>query len=145
MAPVRANMASRSVVLPLWKGPTSAMHRGPRGLLTSCPIAASLHGARPLIGSAGIMHLLRRHFGKLEKRRCAGKFARERKPVLADRRSSKKSKRHALHSWPKFQALQAGRNVEPDLPLQAKGLKREGVCRAADQHIAPHSDADRRA
>src|SRR5580692_4609580 len=52
MAPVRANMASRSVVLPLWNGPTSAMHRGPRGLLTSCPIAASLVGARPLIGSA---------------------------------------------------------------------------------------------
>src|ERR1700730_3054722 len=38
IAPVRANIASRSVVLPLWKGPTSAMHRGPRGLLTSCPI-----------------------------------------------------------------------------------------------------------
>src|SRR5258708_31468440 len=52
MAPVRANMASRSVVLPLWNGPTSAMHRGPRGLLTSCPIAASLVGARPVIGSA---------------------------------------------------------------------------------------------
>jgi hypothetical protein len=30
---------------------------------------------------------LRRHFGKLEKRRCAGKFARERKPALADQRS----------------------------------------------------------
>src|ERR1700719_5243349 len=53
VAPVRANIASRSVVLPLWKGPTSAMHRGPRGLLTSCPIAASSSGARPLIGSAG--------------------------------------------------------------------------------------------
>src|SRR5450631_1624487 len=52
IAPVRAKIASRSVVLPLWKGPTSAMHRGPRGLLTSCPIAASLFGARPLIGSA---------------------------------------------------------------------------------------------
>src|ERR1700692_1533559 len=52
MAPVRANIASRSVVLPLWKGPTSAMHRGPRGLLTSGPIAASSSGARPLIGSA---------------------------------------------------------------------------------------------
>src|SRR6202021_2604146 len=52
MAPVRANIASRSVVFPLWKGPTSAMHRGPRGLLTSCPIAASSFGARPLIGSA---------------------------------------------------------------------------------------------
>src|SRR5580693_6869466 len=52
IAPVRANIASRSVVFPLWKGPTSAMHRGPRGLLTSCPIAASSSGARPLIGSA---------------------------------------------------------------------------------------------
>src|ERR1700722_6861555 len=52
MAPVRARIASNSVVLPLWKGPTSAMHRGPRELLTSCPIAASLFGARPLIGSA---------------------------------------------------------------------------------------------
>src|SRR5580692_5843459 len=57
IAPVRAKIASRSVVLPLWKGPTSAMHRGPDslgfgGLLTSCPIAASSFGARPLIGSA---------------------------------------------------------------------------------------------
>src|SRR5713226_9914585 len=70
IAPVRANIASRSVVLPLWKGPTSAMHRGPRGLLTSCPIAASSSGARPLIGSAGWMLPLRRRFGKPEKRRC---------------------------------------------------------------------------
>src|ERR1700682_502302 len=65
-APVRANMASRSVVLPLWNGPTSAMHRGPRGLLTSCPIAASSSGARPLIGSAGLVVPLHRHFGKPE-------------------------------------------------------------------------------
>src|SRR3954470_17010737 len=42
MGPVRARMASRSVVLPLWKGPTSAMHRGPRGLLASCPICRLL-------------------------------------------------------------------------------------------------------
>ena len=68
---VRASIASRSVVLPLWKGPTSAMHRGPRGLLTSCPIAASSSGARPLIGSARWMLLLRRRFGKTEKRRCS--------------------------------------------------------------------------
>src|SRR3984957_13368231 len=51
IAPVRAIIASRSVVLPLWKGPTSAMHRGPRGLLTSGPIAASSSGAGPWIGS----------------------------------------------------------------------------------------------
>src|SRR5260370_4322255 len=68
-APVRANIASRSVVLPLWKGPTSAMHRGPRGLLTSCPIAASSSGARPLIGSAGAMLPLRQRIGKSEKPR----------------------------------------------------------------------------
>src|ERR1700687_5210920 len=66
MAPVRANIASKSVVLPLWKGPTSAMHRGPRGLLTSCPIAASSFGARPLIGSAEWMLPLHRGFGKPE-------------------------------------------------------------------------------
>src|ERR1700694_3756817 len=69
MAPVRANIASRSVVLPLWKGPTSAMHRGPWALLMSCPIAASLVGARPLIGSAGQMLPLPSRFGKPEKRR----------------------------------------------------------------------------
>src|SRR5581483_8232476 len=57
IAPVRANIASKSVVLPLWKGPTSAMHRGPRGLLTSCPIAASSCGARPVIGSATVYAL----------------------------------------------------------------------------------------
>src|SRR5512142_2691529 len=68
IALVRARIASKSVVLPLWKGPTNAMHRGPRGLLTSCPIAASLFGARPLIGSAGVMLPLPSRFGKPEKR-----------------------------------------------------------------------------
>src|SRR5437868_420041 len=42
IAPVRARIASSSVVFPLWNGPTSAMHRGPRGLLTSCPICRLL-------------------------------------------------------------------------------------------------------
>src|SRR5437870_11594328 len=49
IAPVRARMASRSVVLPLWNGPTSAMHRGPLGLLPpDCPISASVAEVRPL-------------------------------------------------------------------------------------------------
>src|SRR5258706_1912182 len=74
IAPVRANIASRSVVLPLWNGPPSAMHRGPRGLLTSCPIAASSSGARPLIGSAGWMLSRHQGFGKPEKRRCRALF-----------------------------------------------------------------------
>src|SRR4029077_10902735 len=52
IAPVRAMIASRRVVLPLWKGPTSAMHRGPRGLLTSCPIRRLLvwSSARDWVG-----------------------------------------------------------------------------------------------
>src|ERR1700692_4415373 len=41
-APVRARIASRSVVLPLWNGPTSAMHLGPLGPLSLSPITASL-------------------------------------------------------------------------------------------------------
>jgi hypothetical protein len=36
IAPVRAKMASRRVVLPLWKGPTMAMHRGPASGLPFC-------------------------------------------------------------------------------------------------------------
>src|SRR5581483_2193588 len=42
IAPVRARIASSSVVLPLWNGPTSAMHRGPLGLVPFCPISTSL-------------------------------------------------------------------------------------------------------
>src|ERR1700760_4950170 len=71
IAPVRARMASRRVVLPLWKGPTSAMHRGPRGLLTSCPIRR-LHwfGARPLIGSANEYALPAPEFWQARNYRC---------------------------------------------------------------------------
>src|ERR1700686_3984455 len=85
IAPVRAKIASNSVVLPLWKGPTSAMHRGPRGLLTSCPIAASLLGARPLIGSADKMLPLRRRFGKTEKRRAVHCATRNFSPLIGGR------------------------------------------------------------
>src|SRR3974390_1946186 len=35
--PVRARIASNRVVLPLWNGPTSAMHRGPLFLLPLGP------------------------------------------------------------------------------------------------------------
>src|SRR5882757_2670984 len=42
IAPVRVRIASSRVVLPLWKGPTSAMHRGPAALVPFCAISASL-------------------------------------------------------------------------------------------------------
>src|SRR5712691_13332717 len=54
IAPVRARIASSSVVLPLWNGPTSAMHRGPEALVPFCAISASLaHPRRGLLGTMG--------------------------------------------------------------------------------------------
>ena len=39
IAPVRARIASSKVVLPLWNGPTSAMHRGPVARVPFCAIS----------------------------------------------------------------------------------------------------------
>src|SRR5258707_2290085 len=48
IAPVRARIASKSVVLPLWNGPTSAMQRGPVALAPLPPFVAMVtsHGCR---------------------------------------------------------------------------------------------------
>src|SRR3954466_10920562 len=84
IAPVRANIASRSVVLPLWNGPTSAMHRGPRGLLTSCPIRRLLvwSSARDWVGKP--MLRLSRDFGKRENVAALHREdRRDRSPVIA--------------------------------------------------------------
>ena len=77
IAPVRANIASRSVVLPLWKGPTNAMHRGPDLMIWET--SDVLSHCRLLIWSSaldwvgGWMLPLRLCFGKLEKCRDAAK------------------------------------------------------------------------
>src|SRR5687768_16770214 len=124
MAPVRANMASRSVVLPLWKGPTSAMHRGPWGLLTSCPIAASLFGARPVIGSADWMLRPSRDFGKQEN-------------VAALHRERDRSASEELTPRPEFQAFQSDSNADANLALHAQGLQRDRIGGAADRWRCP--------
>src|SRR6266481_1574229 len=132
MAPVRANIASKSVVLPLWKGPTSAMHRGPRGLLTSCPIAASSFGARPVIGSADLMLRLPLRFGKTEKCRCGAAQGGVLKPLPMHYGSASFTRRdpasagrgEKLPSRPEFQAFQPGRDVDADLALHAERLQR---------------------
>src|SRR5438093_3420176 len=41
IAPVRARIASSSVVFPLWNGPTSAMHRGPVARVPLLAMSAS--------------------------------------------------------------------------------------------------------
>src|SRR5882724_894467 len=140
MAPVRARMASRSVVLPLWKGPTSAMHRGPRGLLTSCPIAASSFGARPVIGSANQMLRPSRCFGKRETwLRCIVTDFTSRPPVAGGETAEQKST-----SRPQFQAFQSGSDADADLALHAQRLQRDRIVGSANQHIAADTDAERR-
>src|SRR4029079_18737261 len=72
-APVRARIASRSVVLPLWKGPTSAMHRGPKllvplGPLSFCPIIASLAGREVGPGFPALSHYRLRTRGGWQER-----------------------------------------------------------------------------
>src|ERR1700730_2773783 len=55
-APVRASSASSSVVLPLWNGPTSAMHRGPElalGMSASTPAGLLLGGPTSYAFKAG--------------------------------------------------------------------------------------------
>src|SRR5215467_9592116 len=73
MAPVRARIASRSVVLPLWKGPTSATHRGPMFLVPLgpfCPISASLAGREVGPGFPALSHYRLRPRGGWQGRRC---------------------------------------------------------------------------
>src|SRR3954452_4431973 len=50
-----------------------------------------------------------------------------------------------LTTGPEFQALEAGRDVEADLALQAERLERDRIVGAADQHVAADTDAERRA
>src|SRR6476646_566197 len=46
-------------------------------------------------------------------------------------------------AWAKFQALQAGRDVEADLALHAERLERDRIVGAADQHVAAETDTAR--
>src|SRR5262244_4271644 len=66
-------MASKRVVLPLWKGPTSAMHRGPKllvplGPLSFCPIIASLAGREVGPGFPALLHYRLRTRGGWQER-----------------------------------------------------------------------------
>src|SRR6476469_10504561 len=68
VAPVCAKIASSKVVLPLWNGPTSAIHRGPELLVPLgpepfCPINASLAGREVGPGFPALLHYRLRRGG----------------------------------------------------------------------------------
>src|SRR5215468_5021235 len=50
-----------------------------------------------------------------------------------------------LTTWPEFQAFEARSDVESDLALHAERPERDRIVGAADQHVAPQADTDRRA
>src|SRR5215475_8865200 len=87
-APVRARIASKRVVLPLWKGPTSAIHRGPKllvplGPLSFCPIIASLAGREVGPGFPALLHYRLRTRGGWQER-----FVAAEKSLLDETRST---------------------------------------------------------
>src|SRR5580698_9473509 len=122
IAPVRARTASRSVVLPLWNGPTSATQRGPVALAPLPPFVAMVtsHGCRLFqrgrrkaivsgVGGAG---------------QGARHWARGRAPPHGN-----------LLGEMQLQLAHAGRDIEPGLALHRKRLQRHRAVRAADQHV----------
>src|SRR5271154_3377302 len=124
MAPARVRIASRSVVLPLWNGPTSATQRGPVVRAPSLPfnaINASRRGPRhdrrgPLwtivSGVAG-----------------AGQEATSRPNSLRVMQ---------------LKRADAASGIEPGLALHRERLQRHPVVRAADQSIGADPAGDSR-
>src|SRR5580700_2775690 len=122
IAPVRAKIASSSVVLPLWNGPTSATQRGPVALAPLPPFVAMVtsHGCRlfqrgrrkPIVSGGGGAGQGARH--------CA----RGRAPPHGN-----------LLGEMQLQLAHAGRDIEPGLALHRKRLQRHRTVRAADQHV----------
>src|SRR3954465_14086345 len=140
MAPVRARMASSSVVLPLWNGPTSAMHRGPFGLVPLSAMSASL-GRRGDVPRAAVAVCMTASL------QAAGQLARGR-ATAATRTDTAANPRHHcgrrgrngqtnLRSAHELQRDfgDTRRDVQTDLPLNGQRLQRDRAVIAADQHV----------
>src|SRR5579862_7187861 len=122
IALVRARIASSSVVLPLWNGPTSAMQRGPVALVPLPPFVAMVtsHGCRlfqrgrrkPIVSGGG----------------GAGQGARHRS------RGGAPPHRNLLGEM-QLKLADAGRVFVPGLALHRERLQRHRTVRAADQHV----------
>src|SRR5579863_6659382 len=123
-APVRARMASRSVVLPLWNGPTSATQRGPVARVAVFPLAAitALRCER----RSGAGHLIPSF------QRAAG---------LVKRRDIPRTR---LSHRMQLQGADAASRVEPNLALDRQRLQRNRMVRSANKDVGAGAGANGR-
>src|SRR5262245_39356490 len=152
MAPVRARIASSSVVLPLWNGPTSAMHRGPVALVPFCAISASQStamrsSARPFAPSF-------QDGGGLGKRRRRpahdGGTRMDMRSLHADEngrldggRSCIARSSQASGAGAQMQLRHAEGQIEPDRGGHRDRLQRDRVVGTADENVGAEAGGDR--
>src|ERR1700737_2301720 len=100
MAPVRARIASNSVVLPLWNGPTSAMHRGPFGLVPPLSAMSASLGRRgdvPRAAVAVCMTASLQAAGQLARARAQAKMRADIASTRGHRRGGQKPHRPIIY------------------------------------------------
>src|SRR5215471_6003023 len=140
---VRARIASSSVVLPAWNGPTSAMHLGPRALplpAIAIPPARNRDCVSIVSGKRGDWQeaaaIGRGRAGSVESKKPPGRAA----GWLELRHSGKSS----VSADPaQVEPGDAGRQVEADLTLHRERLQRDRPVRSADQRIGAETGEHR--
>src|SRR3954454_20740311 len=152
IAPVRARIASSNVVLPLWNGPTSAMHRGPVARVPFCAISASqirrdaafcetvsaiVSGRRGIWQEASAPQARARN--PLTYR---GQHAARKRPPPSGGRSNDRNDaaRSGAGAQPKFR--DADRMIESDRAVHRDRLQRHGAVGAADEDIGAEAGSD---
>src|SRR5436190_18577440 len=152
IVPVRARIASSSVVLPLWNGPTSAMHRGPVARVPFCAIFRLPCRARCGLLRDRFNHRFRpegdwqeaseSHQPRREPERTR---ARSTTKTAAPRggRSSFASSLRRSRSGAQMQFRYAEREIEPDRRRHRDWLQRHRVIRTAEEDVGAEPGGDR--
>src|SRR6188472_3281884 len=153
MAPVRARIASSRVVLPLWNGPTSAMHRGPAARVPFCAISASqirrdaafcetvsaiVSGRRGIWQEASAPQGPGKEPADIPEAACRKKTAA---PFgAAVRATENDAARSGARAQPKFR--DADRKIESDRAVHRDRLQRHGAVGAAHEDIGAEAGSD---
>src|SRR5215467_3362974 len=151
MAPVRARIPSSNVVLPLWNGPTSAMHRGPVARVPFCAISASQ--TTEMRSSAGPFAHRFRPEGDLARGASVWRTTAEPGWTCALCMPTKRPpRRPSMHRAQLAQPSGAGAQmqfrhaegeIEPDRGLYRDRLQRDRVVGTADENVGAEAGGDR--